>query len=94
MATEKSNTDAEADSVPTAPTMSTAQHAVNLEELPAGYYRSTKFIGSLAAVCLMAISLFLGYSLPVNSLTAINADLGPDPNYSMITTMFTLISGV
>ena len=32
--------------------------------------------------------------IQVNSLTAINADLGPDPNYNMITTIFTLISGV
>lgn len=30
----------------------------------------------------------------VNSLAAINADLGPDPSYSMISTVFTLISGV
>lgn len=94
MATVKSNADAEAVSVPPSLTMSTSQHAVNLEELPAGYYRSKNFIGSLAGVCLMAISLYLGFALPVNSLTTINADLGPDPSYSMITTMFTLISGV
>ncbi|PWY72957.1 siderophore iron transporter [Aspergillus heteromorphus CBS 117.55] len=67
---------------------------VDLEELPAGYYCSKNFIGSLVAVCLMAISLYLGYVLPVNSLTAINADLGPDPSYSLISTVFTLISGV
>ncbi|KAJ5106234.1 hypothetical protein N7456_002909 [Penicillium angulare] len=77
MATFKSNADAEAVSVPASPTtMSSAQQAVNLEELPAGYYRSKNFLGSLAGVCLMAINL------------------GPDPSYSMITTMFTLISGV
>ncbi|OJJ43515.1 hypothetical protein ASPZODRAFT_154411 [Penicilliopsis zonata CBS 506.65] len=68
--------------------------AVTLDELPAGYYRSKNFIGSTAAVCLMAISLYLGYVLPVNSLTAIDEDLGPDPNYTMVSTVFTLISGV
>jgi Fungal trichothecene efflux pump (TRI12) len=94
MATFKSNADAEAVPVPPSPATATSQHAVNLEELPTGYYRSKNFIGSLAGVCLMAISLYLGFSLPVNSLTAINADLGPYPSYSMITTMFTLISGV
>ncbi|RAH43495.1 trichothecene efflux pump [Aspergillus brunneoviolaceus CBS 621.78] len=67
---------------------------VDLDQLPTGYYRSPNFIGSVVAVCLMAISLYLGYVLPVNSLTAINRDLGPDPNYSMISTVFTLISGV
>ncbi|RAL14138.1 trichothecene efflux pump [Aspergillus homomorphus CBS 101889] len=68
--------------------------SMDLNQLPAGYYWSPNFIGSLIAGCLMAISLYLGYVLPVNSLTAINKDLGPDPNYSMISTVFTLISGV
>ncbi|PYI08054.1 siderophore iron transporter [Aspergillus sclerotiicarbonarius CBS 121057] len=67
---------------------------VDLDQLPAGYYCSKNFIGSLVAVCLMAISLYLGYVLPVNSLSAINADLGPDPSYTLISTVFTLISGV
>ncbi|PYI31179.1 siderophore iron transporter [Aspergillus indologenus CBS 114.80] len=53
--------------------------SVDLDQLPTGYYRSPNFIGSVVAV---------------NSLTAINQDLGPDPNYSMISTVFTLISGV
>jgi len=39
--------------------------ALQLEELPAGYYRSKVFIGSVVGVCLMAISLFLGFVLPV-----------------------------
>lgn len=39
---------------------------VDLDELPAGYYCSKNFVGSLIAVCLMAISLYLGYVLPVN----------------------------
>lgn len=34
-------------------------------DLPAGYYYSKNFIGSVAGVCLMAISLYLGYVLPV-----------------------------
>lgn len=38
---------------------------LQVEDLPAGYYRSKNFIGSVVAVCLMAISLFLGFVLPV-----------------------------
>ncbi|KAJ5155934.1 hypothetical protein N7492_008737 [Penicillium capsulatum] len=83
----------EADSVPSTPIMSTTQ-AIDLDHLPKGYYRSKNFLGSLTAVCLMALSLYLGYTLPVNSLTRINADLGPDPNYNMISTVTTLLSGV
>ena len=36
-----------------------------LEELPVGYYRSKNFIGSVVGVCFMAISLYLGFVLPV-----------------------------
>lgn len=39
--------------------------SVDLDQLPTGYYRSPNFIGSVVAVCLMAISLYLGYVLPV-----------------------------
>ncbi|KAJ5543894.1 hypothetical protein N7494_005173 [Penicillium frequentans] len=94
MVDTKYNADAEALSVPPSPARDVNQQAVDLDELPNGYYRSRNFIGSLIATCLMAISLYLGYVLPVNSLAAINADLGPDPSYSMISTVFTLISGV
>lgn len=38
---------------------------LHLEDLPHGYYRSVKFIASIAGVCLMAISLYLGFVLPV-----------------------------
>lgn len=56
---------AEDTSVPTTPTMSSSQEALDLDQLPNGYYRSKNFIGSLIAVCLMAISLYLGYVMPV-----------------------------
>lgn len=83
--------DGEATSVPATPI---TEQAVDLDNLPDGYYRSMNFIGSLIAVGLMANSLYLGYVLPVNSLARINADLGPDPNYSMISTVSTLLAGV
>lgn len=40
---------------------------INFENLPAGYYRSKNFLGSLMAVCLMALSLYLGFTLPVKA---------------------------
>lgn len=70
------------------------EQPVDLDNLPRGYYLSKNFVGSLIAVCLMADSLYLGYTLPVNSLSAINADLGPDSSYSMISTVSTLLAGV
>jgi len=45
-------------------------------DLPAGYYRSPKFIGTFFGVVLMAWSLYVGYVLPASTLAIINADLG------------------
>jgi hypothetical protein len=36
-----------------------------LKDLPPGYYRSPKFVGSIIGVILMANSLYLGFVLPV-----------------------------
>lgn len=35
-----------------------------------------------------------GYVLPANTITIINADLGPDPNYALIPVVKTLCGGV
>lgn len=67
---------------------------LQLDDLPEGYFRSARFIGSVTGVCLMAISLYLGFVLPANTLLVMNEDLGPDPNYILIVTAFTLVSGV
>lgn len=66
MVDSKYNVDAEALSVPQRPAREVNQQVVDLPELPNGYYRSKNFIGSLIATCLMAISLYLGYVLPVS----------------------------
>ncbi|PMD55689.1 siderophore iron transporter [Hyaloscypha bicolor E] len=65
-----------------------------LQDLPTGYYRSPKFVGSIIGVILMANSLYLGFVLPANILSVIDADIGPDPNYLLISTAFTLTAGV
>ena len=49
-------------------------------DLPDGYYRSPKFIGTFIGVVFMAWSLYVGYVLPANTLAIINADLGIFPN--------------
>lgn len=36
----------------------------------------------------------IGYILPANTITIINADLGPDPNYALIPIVKTLCGGV
>ncbi|KAF2474847.1 fungal trichothecene efflux pump [Lindgomyces ingoldianus] len=66
----------------------------DLSDMPEGYYRSWRFIGSVAAVAFMAQGLYLGYILPANTITLINADIGPDPNYALIPIVKSLCGGV
>lgn len=66
----------------------------NLDELPPRYYLHWRFIGTVAAVVTMIWGLYLGYILPANTFTAINADIGPDPNFALIPVVKTLCGGV
>jgi hypothetical protein len=38
------------------------------EQVPLGYWRSYKFIGSVVAIILLANSLFIGYVMPVSTV--------------------------
>jgi hypothetical protein len=61
MATDKGYPEENVASAPDSP----RAQVLRLEDLPPGYYRSVKFLASIAGVCLMAISLYLGFVLPV-----------------------------
>ncbi|KAI1618842.1 siderophore iron transporter [Exophiala viscosa] len=67
---------------------------IDAEEIPAGYWLSFRFLGSVASIVLLAVCLYIGFSLPASCLAVINADLGPSPIYIFITTAGSLISGV
>lgn len=47
---------------------STAPPESGSDDMPAGYWRSFRFIGSILAIILLANGLFIGYVMPVNSL--------------------------
>lgn len=53
-----------------------AVHHVDVEELPSGYWRSYRFLGSVLAIILLANSLFIGYVMPV-STTVLNQEGKP-----------------
>ncbi|CAK7207050.1 hypothetical protein SEUCBS139899_009858 [Sporothrix eucalyptigena] len=61
-------------------------------DLPAGYYRSFPFLGTLGAVILGTNGLYLACSMPLNVLTNINEDIGPDSNFAWITIIFSVVS--
>lgn len=48
-----------------------APEAIGTGNLPPGYFRSPQFIGTLIAVTLMNISLYVGYVLPVSNLASV-----------------------
>ncbi len=58
------------------------------------YWASPRLIGSILATFLLANSIFIGYAMPVNILSVINADIGPSPNLYLITLVNTLFTGV
>ena len=61
-----------------------------LYEMPKGYYWSRGFLGTLTATCLAQISGYLGWVLPANTLSLINASLGSSPNILWVATSWTL----
>ncbi|KAF2677351.1 fungal trichothecene efflux pump [Lentithecium fluviatile CBS 122367] len=58
-------------------------------DLPTGYYHSAGFIGTVLATCLPQISGYLGWVLPSNTLTLINAAIGPSPNIIWVSISWT-----
>ncbi|KAN0088989.1 siderophore iron transporter [Hyaloscypha variabilis] len=64
------------------------------EDISTAYWHSYQFVGSLIAIVLVGHSLFLGYVLPVNVLSIINEEIGPSDNVTLISLVFTLVSGV
>ncbi|KAJ0121963.1 trichothecene efflux pump [Diaporthe amygdali] len=53
-----------------------------------GYFRSPQFLGTLTAQCLASICAYVSWVLPSNTLSLINAELGPSPNITWVATMF------
>ncbi|KAH7066109.1 fungal trichothecene efflux pump [Paraphoma chrysanthemicola] len=49
-------------------------------DLGKSYYTSLNFIGTVIATCLAQISGYLGWVLPANTLSLINAAIGPSPD--------------
>ncbi|CAK7198490.1 hypothetical protein SEUCBS139899_001151 [Sporothrix eucalyptigena] len=65
-----------------------------VDDLPAGYYRSFNFIGTITALCFGQISCYFGFVMPANILTIINEDIGPNPNYVWTALIWNLTQAV
>lgn len=53
-----------------------------------GYYTSTFFLGSLAAIGLSAVSGIGGFALAASILTTINADIGPSASLNWVSIVY------
>ncbi|CAK7206317.1 hypothetical protein SEUCBS139899_009105 [Sporothrix eucalyptigena] len=61
-------------------------------DLPPGYYRSFNFIGTLVAIVFGKNALFLSGSMPLNVLTDINKDIGPNASFDWVAIIFSVLS--
>ncbi|KAI1570818.1 trichothecene efflux pump [Pyrenophora tritici-repentis] len=58
-------------------------------DLGKSYFTSFNFIGTVIATCLAQISGYLGWVLPANTLSLINASIGPSPNIIWVSISWT-----
>lgn len=59
-------------------------------DLPARYWMSPGFIGTVAALCFGNISNYASWVQPSNSLTVINESIGPSDNITWVSLAYTL----
>jgi hypothetical protein len=60
---------------------SSGVHAVHLDELPPGYYKSWTYVGTFVAVCISSACAYASFGFPTNLLAIINEDLGKPSQY-------------
>ena len=61
-----------------------------LDDLPNGYYRSSFFVGTMFAVGIGLTAAVGGFGLAAPALGLINSEIGPDPNISWVSFVYTL----
>ena len=62
----------------------------DLGDLPNGYYRSSFFLGTMFAVGIGLTAAVGGFGLAAPALGLINSEIGPDPNISWVSFVYTL----
>ncbi|CAK7222292.1 hypothetical protein SCUCBS95973_004793 [Sporothrix curviconia] len=80
----KANTDSDQEAV--------NARGVQADNIPAGYWRSYRFLGSFMSIVLLAASLFVNFNLPASAITVINEDLGYSPAYIWISDASTVVT--
>ncbi|KIW76453.1 hypothetical protein Z517_11199 [Fonsecaea pedrosoi CBS 271.37] len=68
--------------------------SAQLSELPPGYFRSSLFLGSMAAVGIGLLAAISSFALAAPILGVINEDIGPSSNISWVAIVYTLMIAV
>ncbi|KAI8627941.1 trichothecene efflux pump [Xylariaceae sp. FL1651] len=63
-------------------------------EMPDGYFTSPQFIGTVLGQCFGNICAYVGWVMPANTLTLINASLGNSKDIGWVATAWTLGSSI
>lgn len=62
--------------------------ASKFDELPTGYYRSARVVGSFVGIGVTLVGTYLAFEASAAAVTGINADIGPSENSSPFSTVW------
>ncbi|KIW44763.1 uncharacterized protein PV06_03211 [Exophiala oligosperma] len=68
--------------------------AKDVSEVDPRYFRSARYIGSLVGISLTTMSCYFGFAVPASVLTFINEDIGPSPNASLFSIIWTMCNAI
>ncbi|CZR68169.1 related to trichothecene efflux pump [Phialocephala subalpina] len=63
-------------------------------DIPSGYFRSVRFLGTMISMSLTVVSSYFGFAVPASVLTYINLDIGPSENSSLFTIVWTMCNAI
>ncbi|PMD49988.1 trichothecene efflux pump [Hyaloscypha bicolor E] len=63
-------------------------------DIPPGYFRSVRFLGTMISMSLTVVSSYFGFAVPASVLTYINLDIGPSQNASLFVIVWTMCNAI
>lgn len=64
--------------------------AADTTELPPGYFTSSRVIGSFVGIGITLVATYFAFEASAAAVTAINTDIGPSDNTSLMSTVWTV----
>lgn len=64
--------------------------ATAIHELPEGYYRSSRVVGTFIGIGLTLVATYFAFEAAAAAVSGINADIGPSENIGLFSTVWTI----